>query len=60
MNNGIEWNGTLKYDFIIITIETFNFPPLINNSVTTGLSFLLLIISAITSSKTINFLRFFT
>ena len=37
----------------------FNFLPLINNSVTTGLRFLLLIISAIIPSKTINTLRFF-
>ena len=38
----------------------FNFLPLINNSVTTGLDFLLLMISAIISSKAINVLRFFT
>ena len=31
--------GTLKYDFVINTIEVFNFIPLINNSVTIGLSF---------------------
>ena len=36
----------------------FSVLPLINNSVTTGLSFLLLSISAITSSKTINTLHF--
>ena len=41
--------GTLKYDYITKTIEMFNFLPLINNSVTTGLSFLLLAISAIMS-----------
>ena len=51
--------GTLKYDSVINTIETFNFLLLINNSVTTGLRFLLLIISAIISSKTVNTLRFF-
>ena len=51
--------GTLKYDSVIKTIETLSFLPLITNSVTTGLSFLLLIISAIVSSKTINTLRFF-
>ena len=51
--------GNLKYDCVIKTIEIFNFLPLINNSVTTGLSFLLLIISAIISSKTINTLHLF-
>ena len=49
--------GTLKYDCVIKTREMFNFLPLINNSVTTEFSFLLLIISAIRSSKTINILR---
>ena len=49
--------GTLKYDFVIKTIEMINFLPLINNSVTTGLSVLLLNISAIISSKTINLFR---
>ena len=44
----------LKYDCVIKAIEILSFLPLINNSVTTGLSFLLLIISAIISSKTIN------
>ena len=39
--------GTLKFDFIIKMIEIFNFLLLINNSVTTGLSFLLLIVLAI-------------
>ena len=52
--------GTSKYDCLINTIEIFNFLPLISNSVTTGFSFLLLIISAIMSSKTINILRFLT
>ena len=47
----------LEYYCAIKTIEMFNFLPLIKNSVTTGFSFLLLIISAITSSKTI-ILRF--
>ena len=37
----------------------FNFLSLINNSVTIGFSYLLLIISAIISPKTINNLRFF-
>ena len=48
--------GTLKYDYIIKTIEIINFLPLINNPVTTGFSFLLLIISAIISSKATNIL----
>ena len=50
--------GTLKYDCVIKTREMFNFLPLINNSDTIEFSFLLLIISAIISSKTIKFLRF--
>ena len=37
----------------------FNLLPLRNNSVITGLSFLLLIISAIVSSKIIHIIRFF-
>ena len=36
----------------------FSVPPLIINLVTIGLSFLLLSVSAIISSKTINILRF--
>ena len=44
--------GTLKYDCEIKAVEIFSFLPLINNSVTTGLSFLLLIISERISSKT--------
>ena len=50
--------GTLKYDWVIKTIEILSFLPLINNSVTIGFNFLLLIISAIISSKTSNTLRF--
>ena len=46
--------GSLKYDYVLKTIEMFNFLPLINNSIATGFSFLLLIILAIISSKTIN------
>ena len=46
--------GTLKDNCLIKTLEMFNFMPLINNSVTIGLSFLLLIISAIIWSNTIN------
>ena len=34
---------TLKYDWVIKKIEILSFLPLINNSVTTGLSFLMLI-----------------
>ena len=48
--------GILKYDCVIKTREIFNFLPLINNSVTMGFSYLLLIISAMISSKTINIL----
>ena len=50
---------TLKYDCVIKTIEMFNFLPLINNSVIIEVSFLLLIISAIISSKTINTFFFY-
>ena len=50
--------GTLKYDCVIKAREMCSFLPLINNSGTTELSFSLLIISAIISSKTINILRF--
>ena len=46
--------GTLKYNWVIKTREMFNFLPLINIYVTTGFRFLLLIISAMISSKTIN------
>ena len=38
-------------------METFNCLPLTNNSVTIGLSFLLLSISAIILSNTVNILR---
>ena len=51
--------GTSMYYCVVKTIEMFNFLPLINNSVTTGFSFSSLILSAITSSKTINTLCFF-
>ena len=49
---------TLKYDCVMKTIEIFDFIPLINNLVTTGFNLLLLIISAIILSKTINILCF--
>ena len=50
--------GNLKYGCVIIkTIEMLNLLPLINNSVTIEFSFLLLITSAIISSKAINILR---
>ena len=49
--------GSLKYYCVIKTREMFNFLPLINNSVTTEFSFLLLITSAIISPKTITILR---
>ena len=48
--------GTLKYDCVIKIREIFNFLPLKNNSVTIEFSFVLSIISAIISSKTIKFL----
>ena len=51
--------GTLKYDYVIKTIQMFNFQPLTNISVTTGLSFLLLMTSAIISSKTTTLYVFF-
>ena len=58
------WNfhkkgDTLKYAYMIKTSEMFSFLLLTNSSVTIGLSFLLLIILAIMSSKTIYILRFF-
>ena len=43
---------------MIKTREIFHFVPLINNSVTIGLGFLLLSITAITSSNTINVFGF--
>ena len=46
--------GTIKYYFVIKTIEVFNFLPLIGSSVTTGFSLLSLIILAIISSKHID------
>ena len=49
--------SALKYDWVIKTREFFNFLPLIKKSVTIEFSFLLLIISAIISSKPINILR---
>ena len=51
--------GTLKYDCVTKTRKMLTFLPLMNSSVTIGLSFLLLIISAIISSKIIDTLRFF-
>ena len=51
--------GTLKYDYVIKTREIFNFQFLINNSAIIEFSFLLLIIYAIISSKTINTLFFY-
>ena len=62
MKKCLEFNltsfGTLKYDCVIKTIEILSFLPLINNYVTIGFNLLLLIRSAITSSKIINNLRF--
>ena len=51
--------GTLTYGYVIKASEMYNFLLLINSSVTIGFSFLLLLISTITSSKTINTLHFF-
>ena len=48
---------TLKYDCVIKTREMSNFVHVVNKSVTIEFSFLLLITSAIISSKTINILR---
>ena len=58
-SSGFFW--LLKYDCIIKATKILIFLPLINGSVTLGLSFLLLIISVIVSSKAINtlFLCFF-
>ena len=50
---GLKSFGTLKYDCVIKTREIFNFLPLINNSVSLEFRFLLPIMSAIISSKTI-------
>ena len=62
MKKCVEFNrtsfGTLKYDCVIKTIEILSFLPQINNSVTIGFCLLLLIISAIISSKIINTLGF--
>ena len=51
--------GTLKHDCVIITIEIFNFLFLLESLVTTGFSFLLLIMSAIIPSKAIKTSQFF-
>ena len=62
MKKCVEFNlrsfGTLKYDYVIKSIEILSLLLLINHSVTIGFNLLLLIISAIISSKTINILRF--
>ena len=50
--------GTLKYDCLIKAREIFNFLPLIKKSVTVPLSFSLLCISAMISSKIIEIYRF--
>ena len=51
--------GTLKYHYIIKTIEMFDFQLLINSSVTIGCSFLMPIISAIISKTIIKLLILF-
>ena len=50
--------GNLEYDWVIKPIEIINFLPIIKNSVTTAITFLLLIISAIISSKTTHAIFF--
>ena len=54
----VEFNltsfGTLEHDCVTKTREMFNLLPLINNSVAIRFRFLLLIISAIISSKTLS------
>ena len=61
MKKWVEFNltsfGTLKYYCVIKTRDMFSFLPLINNSVTIEFRFLLLIISAIISPKSIYILR---
>ena len=47
-----------KYDYVIKIREMFSFLPVIDNSVSNGKRFLLLIVSAMISSKTINTLHF--
>ena len=62
MKKYVEFNlatsRTFKYDCITKTREMFSFLPVINNSVTIWLRFLLLTKSTITSSKDINTSRF--
>ena len=57
----VEFNltsfGTLKYNCVIKTIEILRFLPLINHSVTIESNLLLLMISAIISSKIINIIK---
>ena len=61
-HNSVEFSlifiSTAKQGCVIKTREMLNFFPLINNLVTTGLSVLLLSISAIILSNTVNILRF--
>ena len=52
------WCSKKKKKCVIKSREMFSFLPLINNSVTIGLIFLLLTISTFISSKMINILRF--
>ena len=51
-------SGTVTENCVIKTLQIFSFLPLINRSVSIWLSSLLLIISAIISSKAINTLHF--
>ena len=56
VSSNIFWNT--KHYWEMKTIKLFSFLPKANNSVTIGSSFLLLGISAIISSNTVNILRF--
>ena len=51
--------GTAKYDCAMKTVDVFSFLLLTNSSITIWLRFLLFIIAAATSSKTINTLLFY-
>ena len=54
--SNIFWHSKKK-DFVVKTRDMVSFLPLINNSVTSGLSFLLISITTIISPKTTNILH---
>ena len=59
LNFSFVWNFHNQIVYILIKArEIFDFLPVINNSVTTGLSYLLLTISAIILPNTINIVSF--